>query len=226
MATSSVLSRSCLQTVAGLPSLGVAQVKARASNSLLLTGVGLRPARCFQQMGRPSLVVSAKQESPLPGTKREPEKKDDPLRIFEGSPAEKFYRPENERRPEDGNTSTNSLMKFDGPAPETINSRLAMLGITWAFVAEILTGQSVWEQVIEGRGLIWFLFVAPIVIGATLIPMYNKESPDSRENGPFNAQNERWNGRAAMIGLVALLVTENIYLKGPLLGFIHSSLNL
>jgi hypothetical protein len=29
-----------------------------------------------------------------------------------------------------------------------------------------------------------------------------------------------------MIGLVALLVTENIYLKGPLLGFIHSSLNL
>lgn len=178
-------------------------------------------------MQRRSLVVSAKQDqTPLPGTKRDPEKKDDPLRIFEGSPVEKFYRPEEERRPEDGNTSTKSLMKFDGPAPETINSRLAMLGITWAFVAEILTGQSVWEQVTEGRGLIWFLFVAPIIIGATLIPMYNKESPDSRENGPFNAQNERWNGRAAMIGLVALLVTENIYLKGPLLGFIHSSLNL
>jgi hypothetical protein len=161
-----------------------------------------------------------------PGTKVDPEKKDDPLRIFEGSPVEKFYRPENERRPEDGNTSTNSLIKFDGPAPETINSRLAMLGITWAFVAEILTGQSVWEQVTEGRGLIYFLFVSPIIIGATLIPMYNKESPDSRANGPFNAQNERWNGRAAMIGLVALLITENIYLKGPLLGFIHSSLNL
>jgi hypothetical protein len=178
-------------------------------------------------MERRSLVVRAKQDqTPLPETKVDPEKKDDPLRIFEGSPVEKYFRPEEERRPEDGNTSTKSLMKFDGPAPETINSRLAMLGITWAFIAEIITGQSVWEQVTEGRGLIWFLFVSPIIIGATLIPMYNKESPDSRANGPFNAQNERWNGRAAMIGLVALLITENIYLKGPLLGFIHSSLNL
>lgn len=65
-----------------------------------------------------------------PETKREPKKKDDPLRFFKGSPVEKFQRPENEQRPEDGNTSTNSLMKFDRPATETINSRLAMLGIT------------------------------------------------------------------------------------------------
>jgi hypothetical protein len=212
-----MLSRaSCLGTVAGLPSL---KVKSNVNTAFL------GPLR---QRAPRNVVVCAKQtdDTPLPETKREPEKKDDPLRIFSGSPVEKFYRPEEERRPEDGNTSTKSLMKFDGPAPETINSRLAMLGITWAFVAEILTGQSVWEQVTEGRGLIWFLFVAPIIIGATLIPMYNKESPDSRENGPFNAQNERWNGRAAMIGLIALLVTENIYLKGPLLGFIHNSLNL
>lgn len=210
------------QSVAGLPSLKVFKA---STKSQFVAGVKFPGAR-FSQTDRRSLVVSAKQETPLPGTKREPEKKDDPLRIFEGSPVEKFYRPEEERRPEDGNTSTESLMKFDGPAPETINSRLAMLGITWGLVAEIVTGQSVWEQVTEGRGLIWFLFVAPVIIGATLIPMFNKESPDSRANGPFNAKSERWNGRAAMIGLVALLVTENIYLKGPLLGFIHSSLNL
>lgn len=225
MAVSTMLSRaSCLGTIAGVPSLKVSKLK--NANAAFLGGLRVKTPGLNQE--RRNLVVFAKQtdDTPLPGTKREPEKKDDPLRIFEGSPVEKFYRPESERRPEDGNTSTESMMKFDGPAPETINSRLAMLGITWAFVAEILTGQSVWEQVTEGRGLIWFLFVAPIVIGATLIPMYNKESPDSRENGPFNAQNERWNGRAAMIGLVALLVTENIYLKGPLLGFIHSSLNL
>jgi len=217
-----MLSRSSVKAIAGLPSLTVSKA---GTQSQFLGGLKFRGAG-LSQTDRRSLVVFAKQDTPLPGTKREPEKKDDPLRIFEGSPVEKFYRPEEERRPEDGNTSTKSLMKFDGPAPETINSRLAMLGITWAFVAEILTGQSVWEQVTEGRGLIWFLFVAPIVIGATLIPMYNKESPDSRENGPFNSKNERWNGRAAMIGLVALLITENIYLKGPLLGFIHSSLNL
>jgi len=75
------------------------------------------------------------------------EKSDEPLRIFEGSPVEKFFRPESERRPEAGNTDPNSVMKFDGPAPETINSRLAMLGLTWALVAEIVTGQSLIQQV-------------------------------------------------------------------------------
>lgn len=217
-----MLSRSCVKSVAGLPSLKVSKVTAKTQflGGLKFSGAG------FSQTDRRSLVVFAKQDTPLPGTKTEPEKKDDPLRIFKGSPVEKFYRPEEERRPEDGNTSTKSLMKFDGPAPETINSRLAMVGITWALIAEMVTGMSVWEQVTEGKGLIYFLFVSPIIIGATLIPMYNKESPDSRSNGPFNAKTERWNGRAAMIGLVALLVTENIYLKGPLLGFIHSSLNL
>jgi len=223
-----MLSRSSVQAGVGLPSLArsvsshVLRANVPALGGLRMRNMVLRQAR------RSAFVVSAKQDTdntPLPGTKVEPEKKDDPLRVFDNSPVEKFYRPENERRPEDGNTSTSSLMKFDGPAPETINSRLAMLGITWAFVAEILTGQSVVEQVTEGRGLVWFLFVVPVFIAASLIPMYNKESPDSRRNGPFNAKAERWNGRAAMVGLIALLITENIYLKGPLLGFIHNSLN-
>lgn len=197
-----------------------------ASNSVTLGGMFKLSPKL--RNSRAMVPVSAKQDidnTPLPSTKVEPETKPDPLRVFEDSPVAKFYRPENERRPEDGNISTSSLMKFDGPAPETINSRLAMVGITWALVAEILTGQSVVEQVTEGRGLIWFLFVVPVFIAASLIPMYNRESPDSRRNGPFNAKAERWNGRAAMVGLIALLITENIYLKGPLLGFVHNSLN-
>jgi len=75
------------------------------------------------------------------------EKSDEPLRIFEGSPVEKFFRPESERRPEAGNTDPSSVMKFDGPAPETINSRLAMLGLTWALISEVVTGQSLIQQV-------------------------------------------------------------------------------
>ena len=35
-------------------------------------------------------------------------------------------------------------------------------------------------------------------------------------NGPFNAQNERWNGRATMKGLVALLITEKHLLQEQL----------
>lgn len=72
---------------------------------------------------------------------------EEPLRVFDNTAAGKFARPESERRPEMGNTDFVSVMRFDGPAPETINGRLAMLGITWAFAAEIMTGHSVVQQV-------------------------------------------------------------------------------
>jgi len=35
---------------------------------------------------------------------------------------------------------------FDGPAPETINGRLAMLGVTSALAAELVTGVGLREQ--------------------------------------------------------------------------------
>lgn len=73
--------------------------------------------------------------------------KEEPLRVFDNTPAGKFARPESERRPEMGNTNFFSVMRFDGPAPETINGRLAMLGFTWAVAAEVMTGQSVAQQV-------------------------------------------------------------------------------
>jgi hypothetical protein len=47
----------------------------------------------------------------------------------------------------------------------------------------------------------------------------------NRKAGPFDAKAERWNGRAAMIGLVSLIATEQLFVKGPLLGFIHNSTN-
>lgn len=143
-----------------------------------------------------------------------------------GSP---YGRPEVERRPETGDLSPWSVFAFDGAAPETINGRLAMLGFVWAIIGEKTTGLSVVDQVFSpgSTGLIWFLASVQILTYASLVPIFNaRESTDARSFGPFRAQAERWNGRAAMIGLVALLVTENIYLKGPLLGFVHSSLNM
>jgi hypothetical protein len=170
-----------------------------------------------------------KENAPLAGTKVDITESDvknnegkEPLRVFDQTAAGKFARPESERRPELGNTDFQSLMKFDGPAPETINGRLAMVGITWAFVAELTTGLSVTQQTVGSTGLIWFLAVVPLFIWASFVPIFGwNESPDSRSFGPFNAKAERWNGRAAMIGFVCLLFTENFLLKGPLFGMFH-----
>ncbi|BBN15583.1 hypothetical protein MPTK1_6g20760 [Marchantia polymorpha subsp. ruderalis] len=181
-----------------------------------------------------SFIVRASQQQrkedvPLAGTKVEiteeqvkKNEQEEPLRVFDNTAAGKFARPESERRPEMGNTDFVSVMRFDGPAPETINGRLAMLGITWAFAAEIMTGHSVVQQVVNGTGLLWFLAVAPVFIWASFVPIFGwNESPDSRKFGPFNAKAERWNGRAAMIGFFSLIVAEQLLVHGPLFGFLH-----
>ncbi|KAL2620459.1 hypothetical protein R1flu_000664 [Riccia fluitans] len=180
------------------------------------------------------LIVRASQQQeksdpPLAGTKVDitdeqvkKNEQEEPLRVFDNSPAGQFFRPESERRPEMGNTQFPDVMRFDGPAPETINGRLAMLGITWAFAAEVMSGRSVVQQIVNGTGLIWFLAVAPIFIWASLVPIFGwNESPDSRKFGPFNAKAERWNGRAAMIGFVSLIITEQALIHGPLFGFLY-----
>lgn len=170
-----------------------------------------------------SITATQKQDTPLPETKVDVELKNDSPSVFENTPAGMFMRPESERRPETGDKSVQGVMRFDGVGPETVNSRLAMVGIIWALVAEVVSGQSLVEQVTKGGGFLWFLLVAPVFIWATFVPIFGRgESPDSRKSGPFNAKAERWNGRAAMIGFVSLLLTEQVLLKGaPLLGFLH-----
>jgi len=203
----------------------------RISTGHQLRAFGLPQLSCRRNVGSSSSgrfsvrAVQQKDNVPLPGTKvdiNESDLKDEAPRIFEDTAAGKFSRPESERRPELGNTDLASVMKFDGPAPETINGRLAMIGMVWAAVAEIRSGEGVAQQTLGDTGLIWFLAIVPIFVWATLVPIFGwNESPDSRSFGPFNAKAERWNGRTAMIGFVALLVTENLILHGPLLGVFH-----
>lgn len=104
----------------------------------LLTCIGLGTRPCLQ----PSTKVDITEQDVKQNEGKEP------LRVFDNTPAGMFMRPESERRPETGDKSVGSVMRFDGVAPETINSRLAMLGITWAFAGEILSGQSLVQQVV------------------------------------------------------------------------------
>lgn len=125
-----------------------------------------------------------------------------------GSP---YPRPEVERRPETGNKELGSIFAFDGAVPETVNGRLAMLGIVWALVAEKVSGLTVFEQLYTpagGFGLVFYVALVQIITLASVIPILNGESTDARSFGPFRAQAERWNGRLAMVGFLSLLLAE------------------
>lgn len=58
---------------------------------------------------------------------------------------------------------------FDGPAPETINGRLAMLGVTSALAAELVTGVGLREQWLKAPAPILFSFA--IIAIASYIPI-------------------------------------------------------
>ena len=107
------------------------------------------------------------------------------------------------------------LMGAGGPAPEVINGRSAMLGFLAALGAELATQDSIFKQLGEG-GLGGMLFVFAAVTAASFAPVLRGKSSDEaflknskpEEFGPFNAQAEMLNGRAAMMGLLFLLAAE------------------
>eukprot|EP00239_Pterosperma_sp_CCMP1384_P005092 CAMPEP_0197847342 /NCGR_PEP_ID=MMETSP1438-20131217/5748_1 /TAXON_ID=1461541 /ORGANISM="Pterosperma sp., Strain CCMP1384" /LENGTH=183 /DNA_ID=CAMNT_0043459231 /DNA_START=87 /DNA_END=638 /DNA_ORIENTATION=+ len=107
-------------------------------------------------------------------------------------------------------------MNFNGFAPETINGRLAQLGFVAGLGAEITTGESFTTQFQShpvafgfACGLITLASFMPNMQGAT---EYTSNPDSVITSGPFTADAEKLNGRAAMLGMVAMLATE--YIKG------------
>lgn len=98
-------------------------------------------------------------------------------------------------------------MKFNGPAPERINGRLAMLGITFG----------VWEEIKSGHGIIWqahhpnpwitVLFLA--ITWASLVPI--RRGVVDEDFAFFTVKAEKLNGRAAMVGFASLLALEAVF---------------
>merc|ERR1711879_551393 len=105
-------------------------------------------------------------------------------------------------------------MAFSGFAPEVINGRLAQVAFVAALGAEIGSGETLATQFQTHPAA--FAFATILVTVATFMPtMQNADNytsdPKTHPNkGVFNVDAEMMNGRAAMLGLVALLGTEAI----------------
>lgn len=103
------------------------------------------------------------------------------------------------------------VFAFSGPAPERINGRLAMIGFVAAIAVELSKGEDVFAQISNG-GIPWFLLTSGVLSVASLIPLFSGVSVESKSKGLFTSDAEMWNGRFAMLGLVALAFTE--FVKG------------
>ncbi|KAG2722253.1 hypothetical protein I3760_02G120400 [Carya illinoinensis] len=108
-------------------------------------------------------------------------------------------------------TRFSDLLAFSGPAPERINGRLAMIGFVAAMAVEVYRGQDLFAQISDG-GIPWFLGTSILLTFASLIPLSKGVSVESRSEGFMTSDAELLNGRAAMLGLVALAFTE--FVKG------------
>merc|ERR1719181_66909 len=101
------------------------------------------------------------------------------------------------------------LFNFSGWGPEVFNGRLAMVGFVAGVGAELATGESTVSQFSAHTGS--FVFAAALFTLVSIIPRLQGENtakPESKEGGMWTASTEMLNGRAAMIGMAALIGQE------------------
>ncbi|KAI3690089.1 hypothetical protein L2E82_48064 [Cichorium intybus] len=106
-------------------------------------------------------------------------------------------------------TKFSDVLAFSGPAPERINGRLAMIGFVSAMAVEVSSGQDVLTQIGNG-GVALFVGTSVLLSLASLVPLFKGVSVQSKSNGLMTSDAELWNGRFAMLGLVALAFTEYV----------------
>jgi hypothetical protein len=106
-------------------------------------------------------------------------------------------------KPLGSDISAADAMRFAGAIPEVANSRLAMLGVFAALIAEAKTGRNVFEQ-FSAAPLpiigVFFLFTL-----ATAVPVFR--STPRKGNGIFSSDAELVNGRVAMVGFLGIVIS-------------------
>ena len=107
---------------------------------------------------------------------------------------------------------------------QLINGRAAMVGFVSAVAGEIITKKEAFEllfpakmvsgvstHVIDAQNFSLFAFAIVMVTLGTITPKFTQDNFDeSREFAIFKTNSEMLNGRAAMSGIISLLIAENI----------------
>ncbi|KAF8072428.1 Low molecular mass early light-inducible protein HV90 [Scenedesmus sp. PABB004] len=96
------------------------------------------------------------------------------------------------------------VMKFNGPGPELIQSRLAMVGILAAARREAVTGAPLAAQLADTPPAVWAAL--GLIVYASLVPMLKGARHEAF--GVFSPRAELTNGRAAMLGFAVLAALE------------------
>jgi hypothetical protein len=120
-------------------------------------------------------------------------------------------------------TQLQPLLKFDGPGPEIINGRVAMAAFYGLVITELTSGSSLIQQAATPAGAAAAVALMVATTAASLAPLYTGKAtavnvfPNPTDSYPdrplpyfFTPLAEQINGRAAMVGLVALAINEAI----------------
>ncbi|WIA33809.1 hypothetical protein OEZ86_006919 [Tetradesmus obliquus] len=119
-----------------------------------------------------------------------------------------------ELRADMGKSAANNLSTlstFDGPAPETINGRLAMLGVVAGLAGEWSTGMGLAQQTADHPAVVFASYVILAIATYTpLIKGYTRKEPFANTILDLNwsPKAENWNGRLAMLGFSGMILTE------------------
>ncbi|GFR41591.1 hypothetical protein Agub_g2314 [Astrephomene gubernaculifera] len=123
------------------------------------------------------------------------------------------------------------ILRANSRGAETINGRVAMVGFLGIALSEILTHQSAVQQLTSASGATAAILVGLTTLAASIAPALAGRVPaakviaseyDTYPDGPlpytWNALAEKLNGRVAMVGLLGLILAEQMVLGGaPLL---------
>lgn len=169
------------------------------------------PRRAVPSLPTRNVVRRFQDDKPGANSRMGTKLSDEQLREIEAKQVGDLSPSTAEKRADLGNSwvDANEIQAFDGPAPETINGRAAMLGVIVGLIGEWTTGLGLKQQIADHPLIVLSSFV--IIALATYAPIskgYTRKEPF--QTGFWNVKAENWNGRVAMLGFTAMILTEAI----------------